>query len=115
MRIAITGAAGQLGHDLLAVLSPHHDCHGLTRSEADVTDYPVISRCLAASRPDLVIHSAAYTDVDGCERDPDQAYRVNAIGTWNVAAAAHHCGAAAAVISTDFVFDGEKRQPYTEF
>lgn len=115
MRIAITGAAGQLGRDLLAALIPHHECLGITRSEADVTDYAAISCCLGALKPELVIHSAAYTDVDGCERNPDQAYLVNAIGAWNVAAAAHACGAAVAVISTDFVFDGSKREPYTEF
>src|SRR5438132_588977 len=115
MKIAITGAAGQLGRDLLAELAPRHDCHGLTRAEADVTDYAALSGCLDSLRPDLVIHSAAYTDVDGCEREPDRAYRVNAIGAWNVAAAAHACGAAVAVISTDFVFDGAKREPYTEF
>jgi dTDP-4-dehydrorhamnose reductase len=115
MKIAITGAAGQLGHDLLAELSPRHDCHGLTRAQADVTDYAALTRCLGPLQPDLVIHAAAYTDVDGCERDPDRAYQVNAVGTWNVAAAATACGAAVAVVSTDFVFDGEKREPYTEF
>jgi dTDP-4-dehydrorhamnose reductase len=115
MKIAITGAAGQLGRDLLTELSPRHDCHGLTRAEADVTDYPSLSRCLSGLKPDLVIHAAAYTDVDGCEREPDRAYRENAIGAWNVAAAAHACGASVALVSTDFVFDGEKREPYTEF
>src|SRR3954470_12731987 len=114
MRIAITGAAGQLGQDLLAELSPRHDCHGLTRAHADVTSYNSLPRCLAPLRPDLVIHSAAYTDVDGCERDPDRAFQVNTVGSRNVAAAAAACGAAVAVLSTDFVFDGEKRQPYTE-
>ena len=115
MRIAITGAAGQLGQDMMTELAAHHDCHGISRTAADVTDFATLSRCVAAHRPDLVIHSAAYTDVDGCERDPDRAYRVNAVGTWNVAAAANQCGAAVAVIGTDFVFDGEKREPYTEF
>jgi dTDP-4-dehydrorhamnose reductase len=114
MRIVITGAAGQLGRDLLAELKPRHDCDGLTRSEADVTDYASLSRHMAAHAPDLIIHAAAYTDVDGCERDPDHAYRVNAVGAWN-AAAAHACGAAVAVLSTDFVFDGTKGEPYTEF
>jgi dTDP-4-dehydrorhamnose reductase len=115
MRIAITGVAGQLGRDLLSELTPRHECCAISRAEADVTDYPALAACVAACRPDLVIHSAAYTDVDGCERNPDQAYRVNAIGTWNAAAAANQCGGAVAVISSDFVFDGEKREPYTEF
>lgn len=115
MKIAITGAKGQLGRDLLAELAPRHDCQPLSRADADVTDYGALAACFNRIRPDLVLHAAAFTDVDGCERDPDRAYRVNAIGTWNVAAAAHASGAAVAVISTDFVFDGEKREPYTEF
>ncbi len=115
MKIVITGARGQLGQDLLRELTPRHDCHGLGHEEADVTDYRSLAACFAALRPDWVIHAAAYTDVDGCERDPDRAFRVNAGGNWNVAAAARACGAAVAVISTDFVFDGAKREPYTEF
>jgi dTDP-4-dehydrorhamnose reductase len=115
MKIAITGAAGQLGRDLLAELTPRHDCHGLTRAEADITDFASLARCLNELQPDVVVHTAAYTDVDGCERDPTRAYRENTVGTWNVAAAAHASGAAVAVVSTDFVFDGEKREPYTEF
>jgi dTDP-4-dehydrorhamnose reductase len=115
MKIAITGAGGQLGHDLLAELGLQHDCYGLTHAEAEVTDFGSLSRCFSLLRPDLVIHAAAYTDVDGCERDPDRAFRVNAVGAWNVSAAAHACAAAVAMISSDFVFDGEKRQPYTEF
>jgi dTDP-4-dehydrorhamnose reductase len=115
MKIAITGAQGQLGHDLLAGLGPRHDCHGLDRGQAEVTEYASVARCFDRLRPDLIIHSAAYTDVDGCERDPDRAFRVNAAGAWNVSAAAQACGAAVAIISTDFVFDGEKKAPYTEF
>src|SRR5260370_18169034 len=115
MKIAITGAAGQLGRDLLAELGPRHECHGLTRIEADITDYAALGRCLERLQPELVIHAAAYTDVDGCERDPDRAYRENAIGTWNVAAAAQACSAAVAVIRPDFVFDGGNQAPYTAF
>ncbi|HHX40769.1 MAG TPA: dTDP-4-dehydrorhamnose reductase, partial [Armatimonadetes bacterium] len=70
---------------------------------------------LEAVRLDAVVHCAAYTNVDGCERDPDQAYRVNALGTAAVAGACHAVGAALVAISTDFVFDGEKGRPYTEF
>lgn len=115
MKIAITGAAGQLGRELMAALGQRHECYGLTRRDADITDYEAFSGCVNRWGPDLVIHSAAYTDVDGCERDPERAYRENALGAWNAAAAAHNCGAAVAVISTDFVFDGEKGAPYTEF
>jgi len=115
MRIAITGASGQLGQDLLTELTARHECLGISHADVDVTDFAALAGCVAAYQPDLVIHSAAYTDVDGCERDPDRAYQTNALGTWNVAAAASQCDAAVAVISTDFVFDGAKREPYTEF
>jgi dTDP-4-dehydrorhamnose reductase len=115
LRIAVTGAGGQLGRDLLAELGPRHECHGFRHAELDVTDHAALSDRFADLEPDLVIHAAAYTDVDGCERDPDRAFGVNTIGTWNVAAAAYQVDAAIAVISSDFVFDGEKREPYTEF
>lgn len=86
------------------------DIHAL-----DITDFEAVRDAVRDVRPDLVLHPAAYTNVDGCERDPDTAYKVNALGTWNVASAAEESGAALAVISTDFVFDGDKGTPYTEF
>jgi dTDP-4-dehydrorhamnose reductase len=66
-------------------------------------------------QPETVIHCAAMTDVDGCERDPDRAYLVNAIGTWNIACACAHFGCPVVYVSTDYVFDGTKESPYTEF
>ncbi|NLC58275.1 MAG: dTDP-4-dehydrorhamnose reductase [Armatimonadetes bacterium] len=119
MRIVVTGAAGMLGRDLVAILSEQHavvptDLAGAAHS-LDITDAVAVRAFLEAERPDAVVHCAAYTDVDGCERDPDQAYRVNALGTAAVAGACHHVGAALVYLSTDFVFDGEKTTPYTEF
>jgi dTDP-4-dehydrorhamnose reductase len=114
-RILITGGRGMLGRDLCAVFSATHTCMPVGRAEADITDYPAIADLIRRESPSLVIHAAAYTDVDGCERDPDTAYRVNAMGTWNVAAAARSCGARLVAVSTDFVFDGETDRPYTEF
>lgn len=81
----------------------------------DITDAHAVQSLFAELRPDLVFHSAAYTNVDGCERDPDLAYKVNALGTWTVATAAEAVGAALVAFSTDFVFDGAKSSPYTEF
>jgi dTDP-4-dehydrorhamnose reductase len=116
MRIMITGAEGMLGTEMVARLRGEHEVIGVDVGDFDVTDFPATEAAIAAARPDLVCHCAAYTDVDGCERDPDRAFRVNALGTWNVVAA---CGAAASAamvyISTDFVFDGEKSEPYTEY
>ncbi len=81
----------------------------------DITDNPAVRTLFAELQPDLVFHGAAYTNVDGCERDPDLAYKVNSLGTWAVASAAEAVGAALVAISTDFVFDGTKTTPYTEF
>lgn len=101
------------GHDVIATdVGPA--AVGEIRS-VDITDFAAISGAIREAKPDLVLHPAAYTNVDGCERDPDLAFKVNAIGTWNVAAAAEQSGAALVAISTDFVFDGEKGAPYTEF
>jgi len=108
-----------LGADLQKALAPVGDLI-LTDVTGDVTflDVAETERVLAMfdeSRPDVVIHAAAYTDVDGCERERDRAFRVNALGTWNVAAACRQFDAALLYISTDFVFDGEKGEPYTEY
>ncbi len=81
----------------------------------DITDFAATQALVREVKPDLVLHPAAYTNVDGCERDPDLAYKVNAVGTWAVASAAEEVGAALVAVSTDFVFDGEKGMPYTEF
>lgn len=127
MKVLVTGANGMLGIDLCAELESAG--HTVIRVDAavreglsvpawvrvDVTDTKEIEACLLYHQPDVVIHAAAYTDVDGCERNPDLAFRVNAFGAWNIAAV---CGAHRITlfyISTDFVFDGAKQTPYTEF
>ena len=124
MRILITGAAGMLGTDAARLLAEHgHEVFPTDVGPAavgaihslDITDVKATRAMLTALRPDAVLHGAAYTNVDGCERDPDLAYRVNALGTWSVASAAEEIGAALVCLSTDFVFDGAKGSPYTEF
>ena len=117
MRVAVTGAAGMLGRELAAVLSAapqRHELILLTRSGCDITQPKVVRTSLAAARPQVVIHAAAYTDVDGCELDPGRALQVNAEGTRHVAQAAAECRARLIYISTDYVFDGTQRRPYTE-
>lgn len=113
MRIVITGAKGQLGRSLTGALQKQ-DLVLMSRPAHDVTDLKII-RQIAEARPDVVIHAAALTDVDGCETRPDEALRVNAIGTRNVAAGAHTAGAVLVYLSTDYVFDGTKGAPYIEF
>ncbi|HEY3331163.1 MAG TPA: dTDP-4-dehydrorhamnose reductase [Capsulimonadaceae bacterium] len=116
MRVLVTGGKGMLGSDVCREFSAaNHEVIPVTSGHFDISDTDATLRYIRDIRPDYIIHTAAYTDVDGCERNPDIAYRVNALGTWNVAAAATEVGAALVAISTDFVFDGQKGEPYTEF
>jgi len=80
----------------------------------DITDLTAITAAVRTFAPDVIIHTAAITDVDGCERNPDLAYRVNVLGSRNMAVAALQAGAAMVCISTDYVFDGEQEAPYRE-
>ncbi|UCH35355.1 MAG: dTDP-4-dehydrorhamnose reductase [Armatimonadota bacterium] len=115
MRVMVTGAEGMLGRAVVARLAPKHDVVGVDIGDFDITDHAAAEAAIAAARPDLVCHCAAYTDVDGCEREPDRAFRVNALGTWNTASACSAAGANMIYISTDFVFDGDKGEPYSEY
>ncbi len=113
MRVVITGHNGQLGRQLMTAFAAH-ELLPLDLPCDDIID-PGISACITAFRPDLVVHAAAYTDVDGCETNPDLAFRVNAFGTQNVALAARAAGAALLHISTNEVFDGTRRELYREW
>jgi len=115
LKILITGAKGQLGAELENLLKSKHEVIGLSHQELDVADYVRVQEAICGNSPDFVIHCAAYTDVDGCELNPERAYTMNAFGTQNVAIACEKCGATIVYISTDYVFDGEKGEPYIEF
>lgn len=114
MRIAITGSAGQLGQALQAVLNAH-ELLLMDLPEYDITDHAQVLAAINSFQPEATIHAAAFTNVDGCESEPNAAYRVNALGTQNVALACQSCGAALVYISTDYVFDGTKSEPYWEW
>lgn len=114
MRVAITGSRGQLGSALQRI-SVEHEVLGLVRPMHDITDMDAIGMAIREFVPDIVIHAAAMTDVDGCERDPEAARRVNVLGTRNVAVAAQQVDAKLVYISTDYVFDGRKAAPYWEY
>ena len=114
MRIAITGSAGQLGQALQGSLSGH-ELLLMDLPQHDIGDHRQTRDSITRFRPDVVIHAAAFTNVDGCESDPAGAYRVNALGTQNVAVACQECGAAMVYVSTDYVFDGLKGEPYWEW
>ena len=114
MRIYITGSKGQLGRALMRRLD-RHNLLGVDLPEIDLTDFSAARSSIAAFKPDVIIHAAAYTDVDGAARNPDLAYRVNALGTRNVAVASEAIGAVLLTLSTNEVFDGEQSEPYLEF
>lgn len=114
MKVLITGAGGQLGHDLLAAFADD-DVVGLTHADLDVTEEPAVVAAVRDHAPDLVVHAAAFTKVDACESEPDSAWSVNAVGTWWVARACTLAGATLVYLSTDYVFDGLAGRPYTEF
>lgn len=113
MRIVITGVMGQLGGCLLEALSGE-DVTGIDLPEYDLTD-PAITEAIVGMAPQLVIHGAAMTNVDGCARDPDTAYLVNSLGTQRVALACQRLGAEMLYVSTNEVFGGDQGRPYLEF
>jgi len=114
-KIVVTGGRGQLGRAIAARLGGAYDVVPLGRAELDVADRRAAHDAIVAAAPAIVIHAAAMTDVDGCERDPDAAFRINALGSLHVAEAAEAVGARLLAISTDFVFDGERPSPYFEY
>lgn len=114
MRIFVTGASGQVGSEMSGAFTGDDIIAG-QRPEFELTDERSVRSAIEAARPNLVVHPGAYTDVDGCERDPERAYRTNALGTRYVALAARDAGADLVVVSTDYVFDGTKGQPYVEW
>jgi dTDP-4-dehydrorhamnose reductase len=115
MRVLITGGTGQLGRALSRLAPEGVQVTALGSSQCDITDPAAVWTAVTICRPDVVVHCAAMTDVDGCEHDPRRAWRVNALGTQHVAAAAMEAGARLVYISTNYVFDGEAEEPYHEF
>lgn len=115
MRVLITGAEGQLGIELVNRLQAYgYETFGFGRDELDITDNVQVSRVFGQVNPQLVIHAAAYTNVNGAELESDQAYLVNETGTAIVASAAEQLRAKLVYVSTDYVFDGTSAEPYNE-
>jgi dTDP-4-dehydrorhamnose reductase len=114
VKILITGANGQLGRELIKQLQGT-DHLATDVAEMDITNQNNTLHVVESYRPDVVIHGAAYTNVDGAESNIDLAYRINAIGTQNVAAACLKYDAKMVYVSTDYVFDGTLGRAYTEF
>lgn len=115
MKILVTGANGQLGQDLMRLLKDSFELYGFDRNDMDITDLDQCKQVMERIRPDVVIHAAAHTAVDMAESEPDAAYKVNAVGSRNVAVAANLVGSKVCYISTDYVFDGLGNKPYNEY
>jgi len=115
-RVAIFGSTGQLGSDVVEVLreESRYEVIALRHEDADCAEPEAVRKALQASRPQVVINAAAYVRVDDAEDHAKEAFRVNAVGTLNVARACAEIGALCVYVSTDYVFDGAKESPYIE-
>ncbi len=113
MKVVVTGSTGQFGAALVRSLDDH-EIIALGGRAHDVSQATIADQ-IAQIKPDVVIHTAAWTNVDGCARDPDSAFRINALGTQNVALGCQRANAAMVYVSTNEVFDGENKLPYLEF
>ena len=115
VKILVTGAAGQLGREIVeAAIGAQHDVSGLSRAQLDVTDAQAVHAAVSRERPDVIVHAAAWTAVDACEGDRDKAFLFNGTATHHVVRAAREVGAQVVYLSTDYVFDGMKPTPYVE-
>ena len=114
MKVLLTGGKGMLGRTLVRELTDF-EVIPTDLPEADITDAAGFDALLKREKPDAVIHCAAMTAVDKCETEIDLAYKLNAFGTANVAAACHRNHVRLIAISTDYVFEGNFARPYNEF
>jgi len=116
VRIAIVGANGQLGNDLVKVLRPLHDLTPLTRADVQVTSPESVEAMLRTHQPELVMNMAAFHKVDVCEDEVEPAFAVNAYGVRTLALACRAHKAVLLHMSTDYVFGGDKTRstPYVE-
>ena len=116
MKVAVLGGNGQLGTDVVLAFrgAGGQDVLPMTHAQVEVTDPESVRAALAQGRADVVVNCAAFHRVDDCEKRPDEAFRVNALGALHVARACAEINALCVYISTDYVFDGQKGMPYTE-
>jgi dTDP-4-dehydrorhamnose reductase len=113
VNVLLTGAAGQVGRALAALVPADVSVRALTRAELDVTDARAVAQAVAQAHPDAIINAAAYTQVERAEEEPARAQAVNAEGPGHLARAARAAGARLVHVSTDFVFDGTSSVPYS--
>ncbi|MBI5055412.1 MAG: dTDP-4-dehydrorhamnose reductase [Nitrospirae bacterium] len=114
MKVAFTGASGMLGYDIKNVFTDV-ELLPFTRIELDITSLDKSVTAIRDAKPDYLFHAAAFTDVDGSELDPEKAYLVNGIGARNITIACEEIKCPVIYISSDYVFDGTKGEPYNEW
>ncbi len=114
MRVLVLGATGMLGHDLIGTAPPGIALFPFSRAQLDITVSNALAATVKDAKPDVIINAAAYTAVDKAESDPGRCYSVNLHAVGELGRIAVRNGAAVAHVSTDYVFDGEASQPYTE-
>lgn len=115
MKVAVIGANGQLGSDLVGAFSAEGDVvAALTHTDIEISELPSVSRVLEGIRPQVVVNTAAMHHVENCEREPEKAFAINAVGPRNLALVARDLNAVLLHVSTDYVFDGSKGSPYLE-
>lgn len=114
MKVAVIGANGQLGTDVCEVFASKHEMVPLTHQEIEIGDIDNVKKVLGEIKPDAVICTAAAHNVPKCELEPDVAFKINGIGSLNLAKVSNDLGFKLVQYSTDYVFDGRKQQPYTE-
>ena len=114
LKVLIDGSSGMLGTDILPILRKHFEIYAPSRNEMDIVDETAIDRIFSSNRFDWVIHLAASTDLDWCEDNPDEALRINAYGTKNMAEHCARYGVKMIYISTSGVFSGRHKKPYNE-
>jgi dTDP-4-dehydrorhamnose reductase len=115
MRIAVIGASGQLGADVVNAFERTEDeVRPLTHSDIELSNIDSVSTRLQELRPQVIVNTAAMHHVENCEREPQKAFEVNGLGSRNLALVARDIGATLMHVSTDYVFDGAKGNPYEE-
>jgi dTDP-4-dehydrorhamnose reductase len=115
MKIAVIGADGQLGRDVVRAFEANGDeVYGLTHTEVEISTIDSVAKAIQSALPDVVVNTAAIHHVERCEQDPSAAFVVNALGARNLAEVTRDLGVLLMHISTDYVFDGSKREPYIE-
>ncbi|MGC2791958.1 MAG: dTDP-4-dehydrorhamnose reductase, partial [Candidatus Sulfotelmatobacter sp.] len=115
MRVAVIGANGQLGHDLVRAFADQGDeVRALTHEDVELSSLESVAACLRTTSAEVVINTAAMHHVESCEQQPEKARKVNVVGARNLAAATSDLGSVLIHVSTDYVFDGTKGEPYVE-